>query len=93
MGKRVVGYHVEAFALLILSGCYIGFLPEHYADVWEAKGEMRRIQPKRYEATVNFSIMTAQGRLHTVAQSAFLSTLHKAAMAPRVNSVAECAVA
>jgi DNA-binding transcriptional LysR family regulator len=76
MGKRVVGYHVEAFALLILSGCYIGFLPEHYADVWESKGEMRRIQPKRYGAVVSFASMTARGRPATMAQTAFLKKLH-----------------
>jgi DNA-binding transcriptional LysR family regulator len=93
MGKRVVGFHVEAFALLILSGRYIGFLPEHYAAIWEEKGEMRRLHPKRYEATVNFSIMTAQGRPHAVAQSAFLTTLRQAAATDRSNSGSECAVA
>lgn len=95
MGKRVVGFHVEAFALLILSGRYIGFLPEHYAAIWEEKGEVRRLHPELYEATVNFSIMTAQGKAHTLPQSAFLSTLRKAAAPPRGSegSVAECAVA
>jgi DNA-binding transcriptional LysR family regulator len=90
MGKRVVGFHVEAFALLILSGRYIGFLPEHYAAIWEEKGEMRRLHPKRYEATVNFSIMTAQGRPHTVAQTAFLSTLRAAAATGRGEPVSAC---
>jgi DNA-binding transcriptional LysR family regulator len=79
MGKRVVGFHVEAFALLILSGRYIGFLPEHYASIWEEKGEVRKLHPKRYEALVNFSIMTAQGRSPTAAQTAFLALLRKAA--------------
>ena len=81
MGKRVVGFHVEAFALLILSGCYIGFLPEHYASVWEGSGEMRRLLPKRYEAVVSFASMTARGRPHTKAQEAFLACLHRPAHA------------
>ena len=85
MGKRVVGFHVEAFALLILSGRYIGFLPEHYAAIWEDKGEVRKLHPKRYEAIVNFSVMTAQVRPHTVAQAAFLDTLRKATLAPHVS--------
>jgi DNA-binding transcriptional LysR family regulator len=93
LGKRVVGFHVEAFALLILSGRYIGFLPEHYAAIWEEKGEIRRLHPKRYEAVVNFSIMTAQARPHTVAQAAFLSTLRKATGTLRKESLVECAVA
>ena len=85
MGKRVVGFHVEAFALLILTGAYIGFLPEHYAAVWESTGRMRRLLPKRYEAIVSFSAMTAQGRPHTVAQAAFLDILRKATSAPHVS--------
>ena len=79
MGKRVVGFHVEAFALLILSGRYIGFLPEHYASVWEASGEIRRLLPKRYEAVVSFASMTARGRPHTKAIDAFLACVHRAA--------------
>jgi DNA-binding transcriptional LysR family regulator len=76
MGKRVVGFHVEAFALLILSGCYIGFLPEHYAAVWESGGEMRRLLPRRYEAKVSFAAITARNRPSTPAQEAFLQCLH-----------------
>lgn len=82
MGKRVVGYHVEAFALLILSGCYIGFLPEHYAAVWEDGGEIRRLQPKRYEAVVSFASITARHRPQTRAQDAFLACLHPGRTAP-----------
>jgi DNA-binding transcriptional LysR family regulator len=77
MGKRVVGFHVEAFALLILSGCYIGFLPEHYAAVWENTGEIRRLLPQRYEAVVSFASMTARNRPHTKTLEAFLKCLHR----------------
>lgn len=79
MGKRVVGFHVEAFALLILSGCYIGFLPEHYASVWESSGDMRRLLPKRYEAVVSFASMTARNRPRPKAIEAFLACLHQQA--------------
>jgi LysR family transcriptional regulator, transcriptional activator for bauABCD operon len=75
MGKRVVAYHVEAFALLILSGRYIGFLPEHYAAVWEKSGEIRRLLPKHYEAVCSFAAMTAKGRPRTAATEAFLGEL------------------
>lgn len=89
MGKRVVGYHVEAFALLILSGAYIGFLPEHYAAVWESKGEMRRLLPKRYEAVCSFAAMTARGRPQTLAQSAFLEKLREVVTAPADGEAVE----
>jgi len=81
--------------LLILSGRYIGFLPEHYASIWEEKGEVRKLHPKRYEAVVNFSVMTAQGRSQTLAQTAFLGILRKATAASHISrgSVASAAVA
>ena len=37
--------NIEAQAILILSGAYIGFLPIHYAARWVARGEMHRICP------------------------------------------------
>jgi len=38
--------HVEGVALLILTGRYIGFLPEHYAQQWCASREMKALQPE-----------------------------------------------
>jgi len=86
MGKRVIGFHVEAFAMLILSGRYIGFLPEDYAAVWESKGELRKLQPKRYEAIVSFVIMTARGRPESAAQAAFASKLRQVRDTPAAGS-------
>ncbi len=37
--------NIEAIALLILSGRFIGFLPTHYARRWVAAGAMRAIRP------------------------------------------------
>lgn len=44
--------NMESEARLILSGCFLGYLPEHYAATWVACGEMRPIRPSelRYEA-------------------------------------------
>lgn len=44
--------NMEAIALMILSGAFIGFLPEHYAARWVSAGEMRAIRPElmRYES-------------------------------------------
>lgn len=40
--------HMEAQAMLILSGRYLGFLPCHYAEPQVAAGRMRAVQPERY---------------------------------------------
>jgi DNA-binding transcriptional LysR family regulator len=40
--------NMEAQAMLILSGRFLGFLPCHYADPHIAAGRMRAVQPRRY---------------------------------------------
>jgi DNA-binding transcriptional LysR family regulator len=40
--------HMEAQAMLILSGRFIGFLPSHIAQVWVKEGQMRSIRPSTY---------------------------------------------
>jgi DNA-binding transcriptional LysR family regulator len=40
--------NMEAQAMLILSGRYVGFLPCHYAEPHIAAGRMRAVQPSRY---------------------------------------------
>jgi DNA-binding transcriptional LysR family regulator len=41
-------YDEEALAALILSGRYIGFLPDHYAKSFVERGAMRRLRPDVY---------------------------------------------
>lgn len=47
--------NVEARAMMIVSGQYIGFLPLHYAQPWVDKGELRRVCPEQYAPTLNFT--------------------------------------
>ena len=39
--------HMEGTLLLLLSGAYIGFLPDHYADEWVRGGRLRLLAPER----------------------------------------------
>lgn len=39
--------HMEGTLLLLLSGAYIGFLPDHYADEWVRNGRLRLLAPER----------------------------------------------
>lgn len=40
--------HMEAQLMMILSGRFIGFLPDHYAERWVRDGLMRAIKPRTY---------------------------------------------
>ena len=51
--RRATGYDQESIATLILSGKYLGFLPDHYAQGFVHSGQMRAVKPAlfRYECS------------------------------------------
>lgn len=46
--RRAIAYDQEGVATLILSGAYIGFLPDHYAAGWTASGALRALRPAEF---------------------------------------------
>ncbi|SCK28074.1 LysR family transcriptional regulator [Vogesella sp. LIG4] len=48
----------EGTAFLIMTGCYIGFLPTHYAEQWISQNTMRRILPNEFCFTVEYVAIT-----------------------------------
>ena len=68
----------EAIATLILSGCYIGFLPDHYAATFLRDGTMRRVEHPECMYDVQFvAILRRSPEPSRVAQ-AFLDALRAA---------------
>ena len=53
--------NVEAQALLLLSGAYIGFLPLHYAQRWIEQGRLRRVGGPRLENRWPLALITKRG--------------------------------
>lgn len=49
--------NVEARAMMIVSGQYIGFLPLHYAQPWVDKAELRRLCAEQYAPELDFHII------------------------------------
>lgn len=46
--RRAIVNNEEALALLVLSGQYVGFLPEHFTKQFVESGEMRALLPEQY---------------------------------------------
>ena len=62
-------------AFLILTGCYIGYLPDHLAAPWVAAGRLRAICPERFKyLTPLVTITRCDRRPHRVLE-AFLALL------------------
>jgi len=74
---RATAYDVESIALLILSGEYIGFIPESYARYWCDRGEMRPILRNRYATSFDVMAATSKGAHKSPALDTFLSLLRQ----------------
>jgi LysR family transcriptional regulator, transcriptional activator for bauABCD operon len=76
---HVSAFHVEAIAILVLSGAHIGFLPERYAENWVGKGELRAIRPSEWRAEFQFGAVTRKSRAPAAAETEFVKCLLSAA--------------
>ncbi|MGE4246092.1 MAG: LysR family transcriptional regulator [Parvibaculaceae bacterium] len=47
LNATAMAENMEAIAFLVLSGQFIGFLPEHYAEPFVARGKLRTLMPER----------------------------------------------
>lgn len=52
--RSATGFDQEAIATLVLSGKFLGFLPDHYAQAFEARGLIRAILPARFQYACSF---------------------------------------
>ncbi|WP_421863296.1 LysR family transcriptional regulator [Motiliproteus sp.] len=68
-------YQVEGIATLILSGQYIGFLPEHYAAQWASSGQIRPVLPDSLNYQVPFKVITRRDAQPNLLRTAFLDAL------------------
>jgi len=66
----------EGIAFLILTGRFIGFLPDHYAAHWQEKGLMRALAPQQLHFTHTIALATRKGRQPDAILQLFLHSLH-----------------
>ena len=53
--QSAAGFAQESIATLILSGKYLGFLPDHFAETFEQKKLMKVVQPHLFKYECNFA--------------------------------------
>lgn len=71
-------YDEEALAVLILSGRYLGFLPDHYAQPFVDRGEMSRLRPDVYHYQSNFAAILRRSPKPSRLVNEFLDCLGRA---------------
>jgi DNA-binding transcriptional LysR family regulator len=82
LARKATGYDQESIATLILSGKYLGFLPDHYAEGFVRQGEMRAVKPALFRYACSFFSIVRGSPLPSRVTRAFQECLlhaHRAA--------------
>lgn len=66
---------MEGQLILILSGAYVGFLPEHFAQAWVDQGRLRPLAPAAFGYQAPFSLIVRRGRSKELLVQKFRETL------------------
>jgi LysR family transcriptional regulator, transcriptional activator for bauABCD operon len=69
----------EGIAFLILSGEYIGFLPDHYAERWVENSRMRALLPSRLNYDVRYAAITRKSGRPNLVLETYLEELNRPA--------------
>jgi len=67
------GQFTEGIAMLIMTGNFIGFLPEHYAQYWVDAGRMRRLMPGHVRKVTNIRMLYPEEAQSFALVSAFVN--------------------
>jgi DNA-binding transcriptional LysR family regulator len=67
----------EGIAFLILTGTYIGFLPDHYAAYWVEKNMMKPLLPETFNFKSNISLVSKKGAKHNQIIKQFLDFIEE----------------
>lgn len=52
--RTATGFDQESIATLVLSGRYLGFLPDHYAEAFERQGRLQAVRPDLFHYHCQF---------------------------------------
>ena len=52
--RAATGFDQESIATLVLSGRYLGFLPDHYAEGFERQGRLQAVRPALFNYRCQF---------------------------------------
>lgn len=73
--QRAVSPELEGATFFLLSGCYIAYLPTHYAEQWVERKLMRPLMPEVTRRTLPMSIISRTGIQQPAALKIFIQTL------------------
>ncbi len=80
--RKATASDQEAVATLVLSGAFVGFLPDHYAEPFVRVGRMRAVAPERLKYECRFSCIRRRAPAPLRVTQAFRAALLQAHREP-----------
>ncbi|MEW2917373.1 LysR family transcriptional regulator [Ruegeria sp. ANG10] len=59
--STATAHQIEGVAMLVLTGCFIGYLPEGLADIWVRQGRMRSVGNGRFDQKSHITLVRKRG--------------------------------
>ena len=75
--NSATAYHDEGIAHLILSGAFIGYLPEHYANYWLDKGLFKSILPEKYSYQIPIMLISTKNNIVSPLANALIEEIKR----------------
>lgn len=75
--NSATAYHDEGIAHLILSGEFIGYLPEHYASYWVDKGVFKSILPEQYSYQIPVMLISSKNNIVSPLANALIEEIKR----------------
>lgn len=67
----------EGVAFLLMTGCYIGYLPTHYAESWVRMKTFRQLRPQDFGYRTQYTAITRAGNHDNLVLNSYLKALRE----------------
>ena len=72
-------HQIEGIAMLVLTGKYIGYLPESFADIWVREGRLRAVGNGAYDLKSDIKLVRKRGEEPNLVGKTFIQLLKDSA--------------
>lgn len=79
MRSNAYAHQIEGVAMLILTGRYVGYLPESFADIWVRQGRLRSVGGGMFNLKSQIKLVRKRGEEPNLVGSTFIQLLKDAA--------------
>lgn len=80
MRSNASAHQIEGVAMLVLTGKYVGYLPESLADIWVREGAMRSVGGGMYDLQSEIKLVRRRGEDPNLVVKSFIRLLKEAAL-------------